>query len=59
MYNLTINYLDGETVHSSFATFAQVQQAINSIDRLVDSIEMHHEVEEYDIDEQSHLSWGI
>jgi uncharacterized protein YegP (UPF0339 family) len=59
MYNLTINYMNGETVCSSFETFPQVQQAINAIDKLVDSIEMHHEVEEYDIDEQSHLSWGI
>jgi hypothetical protein len=59
MYYLTINYLNGETVHTGLATFAQVQEAINSIDRLVESIEMHHEIEEFDGNEQSHLSWGI
>jgi hypothetical protein len=52
--------MNGYTVHSSFETFSQVQEAINSIDLLVDSIKVDYEEVEHDIDDHtSHFSWGI
>lgn len=66
MYILTINYLDGTISVDSCSTFLEVQGKISSIDRLVDSLEMYYQVEadeepieDSNIDETSHLSWGI
>ena len=64
MYHLTINYLDGSTTVVSLETFEQIKQRINDIDKLVDSIDMRYESDTLledvpDIDETSHLSWGI
>ena len=63
MYVLTIKYLDGSESINSYETLPQVKEHINSIDRLVDSIDMYFDtkepIEEYNGDETSHNSWGI
>ena len=62
MYILTINYTNGETVCTSSDDFARIQEAVDSIDRSVETILISREdepVEKFNGDETSHLSGGI
>lgn len=63
MYILTIKYLDGSDTINFYETFPQVKEKINTINKPVESIDMYFESPENldpsNIDETSHLSWGI
>lgn len=45
MYVLTINYIEGPSDCFKSDDFARIQEAVDSIDRLIDSLEVHQEPE--------------